>query len=54
MSGTIVHAVWFSGGLRIIDVADPLTPREIGHFIPEPVAAGVRRRATTWRSTIAG
>jgi hypothetical protein len=37
MSGTIVHAVWFSGGLRIIDVADPLVPREIGHFIPEPV-----------------
>jgi hypothetical protein len=37
MSGTIVHAVWFSGGLLIIDVADPLVPREIGHFIPEPV-----------------
>ena len=37
MTGTIVHAVWFSGGLRIIDVADPLAPREIGHFIPEPV-----------------
>ena len=36
MTGTIVHAVWFSGGLRIIDVADPLAPREIGHFIPEP------------------
>jgi hypothetical protein len=38
MSGTIVHAVWFGGGLRIIDVADPLAPREVGHFIPEPVA----------------
>jgi hypothetical protein len=37
MTGTIVHAVWFAGGLRIIDVADPLSPREIGHFIPEPV-----------------
>jgi len=37
MRGTIVHAVWFSGGLRIVDVADPLAPREIGHFIPEPV-----------------
>ena len=24
MSGTIVYAVWFGGGLRIIDVADPL------------------------------
>jgi len=38
MSGTIAYAVWFGGGLRIIDVADPLSPREIGHFIPEPVA----------------
>ncbi len=38
MAGTIVHAVWFGGGLRIIDVADPLCPREVGHFIPEPVA----------------
>ena len=38
MAGTIVYAVWFGGGLRIIDVADPLCPREVGHFIPEPVA----------------
>jgi hypothetical protein len=37
MAGTLVHAVWFGGGLRIIDVADPLSPREAGHFIPEPV-----------------
>ena len=36
VSGTIMYAVWFAGGLRIIDVADPLSPREIGHFIPEP------------------
>ena len=36
MSGAIAHAVWFSGGLRIVDVANPLTPREIGWFIPEP------------------
>jgi hypothetical protein len=36
--GTLIHAVWFGGGLRIIDVADPRSPRELGHFIPEPVA----------------
>ena len=36
MRGTLVHAVWFAGGLRIIDVADPLAPREVAHFIPEP------------------
>ena len=36
MSGTLVHAVWFAGGLRIIDIADPISPREVGWFIPEP------------------
>ncbi len=33
----LVYCAWFSGGLRIVDVADPNSPREIGHFIPEPV-----------------
>jgi hypothetical protein len=37
MSGTLVHAVWFGGGLRIIDVADPSAPHEVGYFIPDPV-----------------
>jgi hypothetical protein len=37
MAGTLVHATWFAGGLRIIDVADPLAPEEVGFFIPEPV-----------------
>ena len=37
MTGTLVHAVWFGGGLRIIDVADPMAPREVGYFIPDPV-----------------
>jgi hypothetical protein len=36
MSGTLVYAAWFSGGLRIVDIADPALPREVGHFIPEP------------------
>ena len=37
LDGTLVHAAWFSGGLRIVDIADPFHPREVGHFIPEPV-----------------
>lgn len=37
MTGTLVHAVWFSAGLRIVDIADPMAPREVGSFIPEPV-----------------
>jgi hypothetical protein len=37
MNGTLVHAVWFGGGLRIIDVADPSAPNEVGYFVPDPV-----------------
>jgi hypothetical protein len=36
MEDTLVYCTWFSGGLRIIDVADPTLPREVGVFIPEP------------------
>jgi hypothetical protein len=38
MSDTLVYASWFSGGLRVIDIADPALPVEVGHFIPEPGA----------------
>ena len=38
MSDTLVYASWFSGGLRIVDIADPANPREVGHYIPEPSA----------------
>ncbi|MFZ2651227.1 MAG: hypothetical protein WA210_14090 [Burkholderiaceae bacterium] len=36
MFDTLVYASWFSGGLRIIDIADPTQPMEVGSFIPEP------------------
>ena len=35
---TLVYCAWFAGGMRIVDVADPLSPREVGYFIPEPSA----------------
>ncbi|MCZ6482960.1 MAG: RNA polymerase subunit sigma-70 [Alphaproteobacteria bacterium] len=35
-SDTRVFMTWFSGGLRVVDVANPLLPEEIAHFIPEP------------------
>ena len=38
MSDTLVYASWFSGGLRIVDIADPSLPKEVGHYIPEPVS----------------
>jgi hypothetical protein len=55
MNDSLVYCTWFSGGLRIVDVADPLAPREVGHFIPEPArasrAADQRRRLSTRRDS---
>jgi hypothetical protein len=36
MEDTLVYASWFSGGLRVIDIANPELPVEIAHYIPEP------------------
>ena len=36
MTDTLVYATWFAGGLRIVDIADPMLPTEVGSFIPEP------------------
>ena len=36
MNDGLIYCTWFSAGLRIIDVADPLRPRERGYFIPPP------------------
>lgn len=38
---TLVYCAWFAGGLRIVDVADPSSPKEVGWFIPEPAAGQV-------------
>jgi len=35
--GTLIFATWFNGGLRVVDVADPYAPKEVGHFMPAPV-----------------
>jgi hypothetical protein len=36
MKDTLVYCAWFAGGLRIVDIADPLAPQEVGYYIPEP------------------
>lgn len=36
ISNSLIYLAWFSGGLRIVDIADPLHPVEAGFFIPEP------------------
>lgn len=35
---TRVYCTWFSGGLRVVDVADPLAPQEVAYYIPQPAA----------------
>lgn len=37
LDGTLIYATWFSGGLRIVDVKDPMLPEEVGFFIPQPL-----------------
>jgi hypothetical protein len=36
IDGTLVYCTWFSGGLRVVDIADPTSPQEVAWFIPEP------------------
>lgn len=36
IEGTLVYCAWFSGGLRVVDIADPASPQEVAWFIPEP------------------
>lgn len=35
VTGTEIPFAWFSNGLRIIDIANPHTPREVAHFVPD-------------------
>ena len=44
MTGTLVHAVWFGGGLRIIDIADPDGAARGGLFHSRTRWAGAPRR----------
>jgi hypothetical protein len=32
----LLYCVWFSAGLRVVDISDPLLPKEIAFFMPEP------------------
>jgi hypothetical protein len=34
LDSTLVYCTWFAGGLRVLDLADPLLPVEVAHFIP--------------------
>ena len=38
----MIPFAWFAQGLRLVDIADPFAPKEVGHL-----PAGSRRRAQT-------
>jgi len=33
---TRLYTAWFGGGLRVVDIANPDMPVEVGHFLPAP------------------
>ena len=42
ITSTEIPVAWFAHGLRIVDIANPHAPREVGHFLP-PVPEGATR-----------
>lgn len=41
-SGTIIPFAWFAQGMRLVDFADPFSPKEVGHFVPNPPAGAAK------------
>ncbi|MEM1074666.1 MAG: RNA polymerase subunit sigma-70 [Pseudomonadota bacterium] len=41
LDSTLVFATWFAGGLRVLDLANPLLPQEVAYFMPERSADGL-------------
>lgn len=37
-TGTVIPFAWFAQGLRLVDVADPFHPKEVGHYRPDAPA----------------
>jgi len=54
MTDTLIYAAWFSGGLRVIDIADRLAPQEVGFYMPEPVGGRPAHKQTTSSWTTGG
>jgi hypothetical protein len=39
----LAFVTWFNAGVRVIDIRDPYTPKEVGYFIPSITEATVQR-----------
>jgi hypothetical protein len=33
---TVIPFAWFACGMRLVDIADPFAPREVGYYLPDP------------------
>ena len=33
-TGSVIPFAWFAQGLRLVDIADPFRPKEVGHYVP--------------------
>ena len=40
-TGSVIPFAWFAQGLRLVDIADPFRPKDVGHYVPnaQPGAA---------------
>ena len=36
LTSTVLPFAWFAQGLRLVDVADPFKPQEVGYYQPDP------------------
>jgi hypothetical protein len=58
--GDRLYASWYSDGVRVLDIADPTRPREVGYFIPPaqdllpPDGAPLRRGPFVWGVFVRG
>ncbi len=41
-AGTIIPFAWFAQGMRLVDIADPYNPCEVGHYTPDAPKGGSR------------
>lgn len=38
ITGSLLYVANFNAGLRVVDISDPARPKEVGRYVPEPVA----------------
>jgi hypothetical protein len=43
IGGTLLYVAYFNAGLRVVEIADPYHPREVGFYIPDLVGSGTGR-----------